>query len=68
MPASMSRAAAAEVAAVPVDRERVRARAAPAFTVEYSATGGHAGRTVRSDGFFTERLGHRPAAMSSPRE
>ena len=56
------RAAAAEAAAIPVARERVRAGAALAFAVEYAATVHRAGRTVRSDDFFAERLGSRPAA------
>jgi hypothetical protein len=56
------RTVAAEAAAIPVDRERVRAGAALAFAVEYAATVHRAGRGVRSDGFFSERLGHRPAA------
>jgi hypothetical protein len=60
--AATLRTVAADAAAIPVERERVRAGAALAFAVEYAATVGRAGRTVRSDGFFTDRLGHRPAA------
>jgi hypothetical protein len=60
--AATLRTAAAGAAAIPVDRERVRAGAALAFAVEYAATVHRAGRAVRSDEFFDERLGSRPAA------
>ena len=56
------RTVATEAAAIPVERERVRAGAALAFAVEYAATVHRSGRTARRDGFFEERLGHRPAA------
>jgi hypothetical protein len=56
------RTVATEAAAIPVERERVRAGAALAFAVEYAATVHRSGRTVRRDGFFDERFGHRPAA------
>ena len=60
--AASLRTVATEAAAIPVDRERVRAGAALAFAVEYAATVRRAGRTARTDGFFDERLGRRPAA------
>jgi hypothetical protein len=60
--AATLRTAATEAAAIPVERERVRAGAALAFAVEYAATVGRSGRQVRSDGFFDHRSGHRPAA------
>jgi hypothetical protein len=60
--AASLRSVATEAAAVPVERERVRAGAALAFAVEYAATVHRAGRTARGDGFFTERLGLRPGA------
>src|SRR5688572_16986349 len=60
--AASLRTVATEAAAIPVDRERVRAGAALAFAVEYAATVHRAGRAVRTDGFFDERLGRRPAA------
>jgi len=60
--AASLRTVATEAAAIPVDRERVRAGAALAFAVEYAATVHRAGRAVRADGFFEERLGRRPPA------
>jgi hypothetical protein len=60
--AASLRTVATEAAAIPVDRERVRAGAALAFAVEYAATVRRAGRTARTDGFFDERPGRRPAA------
>jgi hypothetical protein len=60
--AASLRTVATEAAAIPVDRERVRAGAVLAFAVEYAATVRRAGRTARTDGFFDERPGRRPAA------
>jgi hypothetical protein len=60
--AASLRTVATEAAAIPVDRERVRAGAVLAFAVEYAATVHRAGRAVRSDGFFDERPGLRPPA------
>jgi hypothetical protein len=60
--AASLRTVATEAAAIPVGRERVRAGAALAFAVEYAATAHRAGRSVRGDGWFAERLGGRPAA------
>ena len=60
--AACLRAVAEDAAAVPVPRERVRAGAALAFAVEYAATAHRAGRSVRDDGWFTERPGGRAAA------
>ena len=53
---------AADAAALPVGRERVRAGAALAFAVEYAATLGRGGRPVRGDAFFPERAGGRSVA------
>ena len=53
---------AEEAAGVPVARERVRAGAALAFAVEYAATLHRNGRAARTDGWFDERPGGRPAA------
>jgi hypothetical protein len=52
-----------EAAGVPVPRERVRAGAALAFAVEYAATLQRNGRHARTDGWFDERPGGRPAAQ-----
>ncbi|SDF44493.1 hypothetical protein SAMN05660485_03383 [Blastococcus fimeti] len=60
--AACLRSAATEAAAVPVPREQVRAGAALAFAVEYAATQHRAGRPARSDGWFADRPGSRPAA------
>ena len=60
--AAALRTVATEAAAVPVERERVRAGAALAFAVEYAATVHRAGRTLRADGFSAGRPGLRPAA------
>jgi hypothetical protein len=46
------RGAAAAAAALPGERERVRAGAALAFAVELAVTRQHDGRAVRSDGFL----------------
>ena len=56
------RTVASEAAAIAVQRERVRAGAALAFAIEYAATIHRNGRTVRTDGYFGERPGRRPAA------
>jgi hypothetical protein len=56
------RSVATDAAELPVGRERVRAGAALAFAVEYAATVGRGGRSVRVDGFFAERAGGRPIA------
>jgi hypothetical protein len=61
--AASLRAVADEAAGVPVARERVRAGAALAFAVEYAATLHRNGRTARTDGWFDERPGGRPAAQ-----
>jgi len=60
--ATVLRTVAAEAAACPVPRERVRAGAALAFAVEYAATLHRNGRPVRSDSWFTSRSGGRSAA------
>lgn len=60
--AACLRRVAEDAAAVPVPRERVRAGAALAFAVEFAATAQRAGRSVRQDGWFTERPGSRAAA------
>jgi hypothetical protein len=60
--AASLRTVATEAAAVPVERERVRAGAALAFAIEYAATVHRAGRTARDDGFFADRPGLRPGA------
>jgi hypothetical protein len=60
--AAALRTVATDAAAIPVERERVRAGAALAFAVEYAATVRRSGRSVRADGFFAERSGHRSAA------
>ncbi|TFV91707.1 hypothetical protein E4P40_05210 [Blastococcus sp. CT_GayMR20] len=60
--AASLRTVATEAAAVPVERERVRAGAVLAFAIEYAATVHRAGRTARRDGFFAERAGLRPVA------
>jgi hypothetical protein len=60
--AAALRTVATDAATIPVERERVRAGAALAFAVEYAATVHRSGRTVRTDGWFDERLGHRSAA------
>jgi hypothetical protein len=60
--AASLRTVADEAAALPVPRERIRAGAALAFAVEYAATVYRNGRTARTDGWFTERAGRRPAA------
>jgi hypothetical protein len=57
--AASLRAVATEAAAVPVDRERVRAGAALAFAVEYAATVHGNGRSVRADDWFAPRAGGR---------
>ena len=57
------RTVATDAADSPVPRERVRAGAALAFAVEYAATLHRNGRTVRSDGWFTPRVGSRSAAV-----
>jgi hypothetical protein len=57
------RTVATDAAESPVPRERVRAGAALAFAVEYAATLHRNGRTVRSDGWFTPRVGSRSAAV-----
>jgi hypothetical protein len=56
------RVVAGEAAALTVPRERVRAGAALAFAVEYAATLGRGGRSVRSGGWFAPRPGSRPVA------
>jgi hypothetical protein len=56
------RTAAEGAADVPVLRERVRSGAALAFAVEYAATLQRNGRQARTDGWFDERPGSRPAA------
>ena len=61
--AACLRTVADEGADVPVPRERVRAGAALAFAVEYAATLHRNGRTARSDGWFDERAGGRPAGQ-----
>ena len=57
--AASLRAVATEAGAIPVERERVRAGAALAFAVEYAATVGRNGRTVRADDWFAPRAGGR---------
>jgi hypothetical protein len=57
------RAAADDLAGSrPAARERARAGAVLAFAVEHSVLLSHAGRRVRTDGFFTEQAGGRIAA------
>jgi hypothetical protein len=56
------RAAAAEAAPISVPRERVRAGAVLAFAAEHSVTLARSGRRLRTDGFFADRPGARPAA------
>jgi hypothetical protein len=60
--AACLREAAGEAAELTVPRERVRAGAALAFAVEYAATVQRSGRTVRTDDWFAQRTGRRPAA------
>ncbi|WP_097185870.1 hypothetical protein [Blastococcus haudaquaticus] len=55
-------AAADEAAGLRIPRERVRAGAVLAFAVEYAATLHRNGRPARTDGWFDERPGNRPAA------
>ncbi len=60
--ATCLRTVADEAAGVPVPRERVRAGAALAFAIEYAATLQRNGRAARSDGWFDQPAGGRPAA------
>jgi hypothetical protein len=60
--ATCLRTVAADAAELPVGRERVRAGAALAFAVEYAATVGRGGRSVRGDEFFAGRAGGRSVA------
>jgi len=61
--AACLRTVADEASGVPVPRERVRAGAALAFAVEYAATLHRNGRGARTDGWFDERAGARPAGQ-----
>ena len=54
--------AADDAADLRVPRERVRAGAVLAFAVEYAATQHRTGRVARTDGWFDDRPGSRPAA------
>lgn len=57
--AAALRAVATDAAAIPVERERIRAGAALAFAVEYAATVRRNGRSVRADDWFAPRAGGR---------
>jgi hypothetical protein len=59
--AACLRRAAADLVELPAGRERARAGAVLAFTVELAATRAAQGRQVRTDGFFAAEAGRSPA-------